>query len=111
MKEKDMRHKIPNPTEQHEKARRLLSTWDALTISAVAIIHMHELGFISEGQAVKLMNCPDIVTYRSRKYEVEKELAAGLDRDMTAQGWEPIKLPKWPADNKWDPLTDDPDLK
>lgn len=89
-----MRHKIPTPTERHESARRIHSTWDALTISAVAVIHMHELSHLTEGQAVKLMNCADIVTYRLRREELVKELATGLQRDMANNGWQPIQISK-----------------
>lgn len=53
-----------------------------LTLSAYAIIHLHETGQISEGQAVKLMNTPDVVSYRIVREHLEKEMAALLEKDI-----------------------------
>lgn len=67
--------------------------WTRLTLSAMAIIHLHELGEITEGQAVKLMNCTDIVSYRLRKEELEREMRDGIAMDMKSHGWKRL----WPS--------------
>ncbi len=58
-----------------------------LTFSIYAIIALHEVGEITEGQAVKLMNSDSIVAYRIERQKIVAEMKRILTPDMERHGW------------------------
>ena len=55
-----------------------------------AIVALFESGLLTEGQATKLMNCGDRVSWRLCREKILAEMKVALSKDMELQGW------KWP---------------
>jgi hypothetical protein len=58
-----------------------------LTISAMSIVHLHEIGELTESQAKTLMHCRDIVSYRTLREQLTKEMKDAIAKDMERNGW------------------------
>ncbi len=61
---------------------------DRLTESIHSIVCLYEAGELTEGQATKLMNSGDRVSFRIARENVLKEMKNALSADMKAHGWE-----------------------
>lgn len=66
---------------------------DRLTESIYAIVCLHAAGHLSEGQATRLMNSGDRVSFRITRDKILRELQGLLDEDMKREGW------KWTPDS------------
>jgi hypothetical protein len=64
-----------------------MNSFDRLTISAMAIVHLQTSGEITEGQAKILMNNSSLVEYRITRDRLEKEMRDILRSDMLRHGW------------------------
>jgi hypothetical protein len=61
---------------------------DKLTESIHAIVCLYEAGELTEGQATKLMNSGDRVSFRMTREKVLREMKDVLAADMKQHGWE-----------------------
>ncbi len=64
---------------------------ERMTASIYAIVALHALEELTEGQCVKLMNSPERVSYRLTREKVIAEMRERLREDMERHGW------KWPT--------------
>lgn len=59
-----------------------------LDLTIFAVVCMYEAEELTEGQAVKLMNCPSRVEFRLLREKLHRNFRASLAADMKANGWE-----------------------
>lgn len=65
-----------------------------LALSAWAIVHLHEIGELSEGVAMKLMNSPDRVSYRLTREKCVKGMKAIIALDEERERNERVERAK-----------------
>jgi len=59
----------------------------SLTPSIYAILALYDAGELTEGQAVKLMNSGDRVSFRLCREQMHAEMKRLLEKDMAEHGW------------------------
>lgn len=61
-----------------------------MSMSIYAIVGLYEAGRLTEGQATKLMNCGDRVSWRLRREEILEEMFQTIKQDFEAAGWKEV---------------------
>lgn len=77
----------PDPATE-KKARPVRQRRDRLTESIHAIVCLYDAGELTEGQATRLMNSGDRVSFRMTRERLIVEMKKMLAADMKAHGWE-----------------------
>lgn len=72
--------------EEMEEAK--VGFHERLTVVALAIVHLQEIGELSESQACSLMHSGDIVSYRMTRRKLELEMREALRADAKTHGWD-----------------------
>ncbi len=85
------RTKAREDSSLDQLARPLMDGHERMTASIYAIVALHALEELTEGQCVKLMNSPERVSYRLTREKVIAEMREKLVKDMERHGW------KWPS--------------
>jgi hypothetical protein len=61
-----------------------------MSLTIYAIVALYEAGKITEGQATKLMNCGDRVSWRLRREEILAEMFQTIKQDFESFGWKEV---------------------
>ena len=85
-----MKSKTSDDTAGGVVLQRMVRPLERLSTSIYAIVALYDAGELTEGQATKLMNCGDRVSWRLRREQIHAEMKKLLTQDVESHGW------KWP---------------
>lgn len=85
-----MKSKTSDDTAGGVVLQRMVRPLERLSTSIYAIVALYDAGELTEGQATKLMNCGDRVSWRLRREQIHAEMKELLAKDVESHGW------KWP---------------
>jgi hypothetical protein len=85
-----MKSKTSDDTAGGVVLQRMVRPLERLSTSIYAIVALYDAAELTEGQATKLMNCGDRVSWRLRREQIHAEMKELLTKDVESHGW------KWP---------------